>query len=405
MKFSSLRPNSLLTVPSLAICIATLSLLSACSSGGEKVDDGSSSLSIVQSSQNGSTREQGRALFSFALPAGANAFQLAGLSGDGTLVPKSLKNAVGQELLTQSSQGTAQAQRSSATPSTLNFPYGTGAISSGNYQVSYQLSTQEPGKDVSLVLLSKSDSDLRNGTLKVNFIGIGAAIDSEEIRNDLEGVIEVVKVLYSRAGISIDPQWYSFAGPTEVPDPRTGDSSYDAISAAVRPYAVNVVFAGKVKGLKGDDQYGVPGAAPGPSIPSSRSAIVIDILKVTGGDGQFQVDGDGDSDRPSGHNDEIRLCAEEIARDIGLFLGLENVVEFKGNEVIGTDSLADTESCITEIQCREQGEARNNIMFPRPLRLSSEDNQDNNSDGTSYYAREDFTESQRAVLNSHVLVD
>jgi hypothetical protein len=271
--------------------------------------------------------------------------------------------------------------------------------------VSYQLSTQQPARDVSLVVLSKNDSDLRNGTLKVNLIGIGAAVDSEEIRDDLEGVIEIVKVLYSRAGISIDPQRYSVSGPTEVSDPRTGDSSYDAISAAVRPYAVNVIFAGRVRDLRADDQYGVPGAAPGPSVPSSRSAIAIDILEVTGGDGQFQVRGDGDTDRPSGHNDEIRLCAEEIARNIGLFLGLENVVEFKGSQVIRTDALSDTESCITEIQCREQGDSRNNIMFPRPLRLSSEDSRGKNGSANSYYAREDFTESQRAILNSHVLVD
>jgi hypothetical protein len=259
---------------------------------------------------------------------------------------------------------------------------------------------------VSLALLSKSDSDSSSGTLKVNFISLGAAADSEEIRNDLEGVVEIVKVLYSRAGIGIDPAWYSFAGATEVTDPRAGDSTYDAISAAVRPYAVNVIFAGKVKGLKADDQYGVPGAAPGPSVPSARSAIVIDILEVTGGDGQFQVRGDGDTDRPSGHNDEIRLCAEEVARDIGLYLGLENVVEFKGGQVIRSDSLSDTESCITEIQCREQGDSRNNVMFPRPLRLSSEDSRNKKKGGAnSYYAREDFSEQQRAILNSHVLVD
>ena len=389
-----------LSLRSALALIVCLSSLIGCSSGGSDVGDGSSGLAIDQSTLSSATSANGLAAFEFVPPAGSTAFQLVGLSGQGALIPQSLINSRGQEIIGLSSQGTTQAKLSTVSPSSLNFPFLNGVVESGTYRAGYKLNSGVADADISMLLLSKRDSDSRNGTLKVNFISVGAAADSSDIREDLEGVVGIVKELFARAGISIDPQWSSFDGATELPDPRTGARLYEVISSAVRPYAVNVIFAGKVKGLKGDDRYAVAGAAPGPAVPSVHSAVLVDLLEVTGGDGQFQTDSDSNDDRPSGHNDEIRLCAEEIARSVARYLGLENNVEFRGGDVIRTDSLSDTESCIKEIQCREQGSARTNLMMPRPLRESSREN-----NGNDFYAREDISEQQRIVLNNSILVD
>jgi hypothetical protein len=66
--------------------------------------------------------------------------------------------------------------------------------------------------------------------------------------------------------------------------------------------------------------------------------------------------------------------------------------------VESSDSLSDTESCLTEEQCESSGAARSNVLMPRPLR-------DRNRGGRRFHPRDAFTEQQRVVLNNHILVD
>lgn len=390
------HPHVPLTIRA-SVSLAILALLGSCS-GGSSIDSGVSMQMIDQRDYAASTAADGTILFSFEIPAGSHALQTIAQTPTGVLIPLSLR--VGsRELLPQSSYTTAQSNRNPSKNLSVNAPYIDGPLPGAQGSVAFRYSPAGAGATVQLSVLSKRDADPTRGTLRLNLINVGPTANSQELRSDLEGVLNVVKQIYARVGISIDPQWYDFAGPRVVPDPRTGAELYRTISSAVRPYSVNVVLAARVDGLRSDDRYGIAGAVPGPAVASDVSAVVIDLIEVTGGDGAFQNDEDDRNDRPSRHNDEIRLAAEEISRLVGNYLGLEPIVVFSGSRVVASDSLPDTESCLTEEACEGLERARSNVMMPRPLR-----ERDNNG-RRRFHARDSFSELQRRILNTHVLVD
>lgn len=353
---------------------------------------------VDQRDYQASTSADGMVSFSFEIPAGSHSLQAVAQSPTGTLIPLSLRIG-SSELLPISSFSTAQSQQNLSYKVTVNAPFIDGPLPGAQGSITFRYSPGGAGIGVALSILSKQDADPAQGTLRLNLINVGPSANSQELRSDLEGVINVVKQIYARIGILIDPAWYDFAGPEELPDPRGGSDLYRTISSSVRPLAVNVVFAARVDGLRSDDRYAVAGAVPGPSIPSDRSVVIIDLIEVTGGDGAFQNDDDDRDDRPSSHNDEIRLAAEEISRVVGNYLGLEPIVVFSGSRVVASDSLPDTESCLTEEACEGLERARSNVMMPRPIR------ERDNRGRRRFHARDSFSELQRRILNTHVLVD
>ena len=238
-------------------------------------------------------------------------------------------------------------------------------------------------------------------TLKVNLVLVGAVGGDSEVRKSLESALEIWQQIYQRAGIAIDPAWYDFDGPTELPDPRTGDSMYESISANTRSGSVNVVFGAKVDGLGSKEtKFGLSGGLPGPVSPSPQSVVALSILAMTGSDGQFNLpdDQEGSTDI---HNDEVRLAAEEMARLTSNYLGLENIVTFKGSQVVGQDTLSDTATCLTSTSCAYEGDARGNIMFPYPLPKIG----DYPHNEKEYYPRDQITPMQEQVLKGSVLVN
>ncbi len=382
--------------------IVSLCFLGACTNGS--VEDGTSSLSLVQEDYSATTNSSGIAKISFVPAAGATSVQLVASSSSGTIRLVGLKNSSGNSVLSDSSEITGDSAGSTASPHCTTLPYTYGGVSADTFTAEYAVYNNESaaaGVAVRLSVLNKSDIDPSSGTLKVNLVLVGPAAGNSSVRDALEQAFKYWKETYDRVGISLDPVWYEFDGSSTLPDPRSGSSLYETIAASTRPDAVNVVFGEQVSGLSGN--YNKFGLSPlnGPAIPSPKSAVALSILAMTGSDGQFDLD-EEDSGSVSVHNSETRLASEEMARLTARYLGLENIVDFSNSKVTSTDHLSDTNSCMTVVDCRYQEDSRTNVMFPFPL---SKANEKNDEGHTEYYARSRFTDQQRDVLNTSVLVD
>lgn len=395
---------------SIATVLLAASLI-ACGGGGDSGGSGgSSNLSLERTVVQGTTDASGRVEFNFSIPGGRASFQMVATSGSGILRLVSLSDPSGRDVTATSTAVSAQ-ENQEGSPSTVNYPYLTGSVPAGSYSAVYRLANISGGatQDVSLTVLSKSDSDSTNGTIKLNFVLVGPA-NSSQIQSDLDQAVSILEVIFARAGISIDSKWYSFDGPATLPDPRSGTSFYATISEAIRTDAVNVVFGSTVQGLQSPDfRFGRPGAIPGPAVPSTRSAIAISISALTGSDGRFNQNSDRRNRGSTEDNitlvsdNEFRLAAEEIGRLVGNYLGLENIVQISGGRITDTDQLSDTDSCLNLTSCRENDKVRSNLMFPEILVKTEEDRA--GEQRREYYLRTEITNQQRTVLNSSVFVD
>ena len=393
-----------------AVLALTLAILtSGCSSSGSDVDDGSSSLNLNQATYAGTTNGSGVAGFQFAISAGITSIQLAAFAGEGRLKLQQFTGPDGVSLISSTSESARTGDKKDSPPLVTNFPYSRGGVVAGNYSAQYSLTDSKgaalPGQDLRLVVTSKKDSNPQSGVLKVNFVLVGPISGSEGIDDSLHSAFDIWKIVYERAGITLDPAWYSFAGPETLPDPRTGNSLYESISTSTRPDAVNLVFGSKLENetnLKDGYHFGRAGAVPGPVSPSGRSVVAFSILEMTGNDGEF----DGNPDDPFStevHNDETRLAAEEMARLTSQYLGLQDVVTFDGNTVASQDNLSDTATCLNFRSCQNEDDPKHYMMFPFPLAKLG--NYDHDGYSTEYYSRDNITAQQSAILNSNVLVE
>jgi hypothetical protein len=393
----------------LAIFFALLFSLTNCS-GGSSVSGGSSNLNLTEDEVRAVTGADGIAAFSFSISPGVSAFQLEASSPVGELRLLQVAGPSGAEIIgLESNPKFSEALQFQNSPNTFRAPLLTGSVVPGNYTAVYEVRSgrnrQAAGVEIIGKILTKRDADLNNGTLRLNVVLVGPVADAADTHEALDGILEIVKVIYERAGIALDINLYDFAGAAKVPNPHDGDFFYETLSDSVRHGAVNVVLAADVNGTRGNDtRYGAFGASPGAATPSARSAVAISILEVTGRDGKFDFKGRG---RTQEHNDEPRLAAEEIARHIGHYLGLTNIVDFGTSgisRVSGSDLLNDTPSCLSYTDCQTEDLVRSNIMFPIPLpKIARDQGQVNN--GREYYRRDAITNEQRAVMNRSVLVD
>lgn len=230
------------------------------------------------------------------------------------------------------------------------------------------------------------------GDLRVNISLIGSVANSVDSVDNLQKAVDIWVEVFQRADLGLNVAWYNFSGPDQIPDPQSNDPFYSSIVNNTRPNSFNLVIAQQVEGLNtSDDKYGINANTPD-STDAEQSVAAIAILKVTGSDGRFNYYGDGATIE---HNDEVRLAAEEMAHLAGHYLGLQNSVELQGNNVIGTDNLNDTPSCIALTDCR-LGDAKFNFMFPKPAKKFTDN--ENGENSNEYFPRDDVSNEQGLAM-------
>lgn len=379
---------NLLSLVSIFVCIVSFT---ACTgSGGDSDDPGSGDSSLQLSSQTlqASANGSGIATFNFSLPAGSSSFQL--FSSAGTLT--ALNGPQGDLL---NAPGFVSSFQLGAVS---NVAYYGPSISGGSYTASYNSGAGAP---VTLRVFSKGDANPSGGTLKLNVVLLGPVANSREVLDALDEALEVSRIIYGRAGITLDTAVSNAEGPGTAPEP--GDPLYQSILSSQRSASVTVVLASERRGRRsGENQYGTAGSIPYPILPNPSSIIVVSIQDVTGGDGLFDSDEDGSRDES---DDERRLLGEEISRFTAQALGLRNIVDFRGNDASVSDDLPDSPSCLTETACKNDGQARTNLMYPEPLERRDEDKDPDNRKREQFYPRDRLTLQQERVLNNSVFVD
>jgi hypothetical protein len=384
------------------LCIGIYLAISACTSAsGSSGGDSNIDPLISETALAASTDSNGQITFSFQAPGNISAFQLVVFTGTNSIKLVSLQNSNGAISLAALNSLFLGPTSPSVNVSTLNYPFTLDQISPGVYSATYQLVDAQgknkaaEGVAFTAKLLTKSDTDLNSGTVRVNMILAGALSGSEDLQESLDSAMALVRAFMSTANLSLDVEWTSYPSALTLPNVRSGDAYYEALSSAVRPYAVNIIIGQEVSGIGGHEaRYSVSSGDGSPAVPSARSVSAISLLRVAGNDGRFNFDGQGKSQV---HDDEIRLAAEEIGQLIGHFLGLSHIVENDGNRSTGNDSLSDTASCVTLVDCREDKDARENLMFPFPLEVVGSN--------LDTYKRTTLTPQQKAILQSSVLVN
>jgi hypothetical protein len=359
-------------------------LISACTDSGDSSDGGGSSggdssLQLRLQEFSAVAGSNGQASFNVNLPVGTTSFQLAANNGSLSALSSGGLNFFNRNDLLSSRQQslTSNAPYYFSTPNTFS-----------NLTLSYQA---EPGSTVNLKVHSKVDASNTSGTLKVNIVLLGPVADSEDVSNALDTALSVVRSSFSRAGIRIDSLITSFNGPGVAPAP--GDPLYQSIVSSQRQQAINVIIAADKRGSSSNEnRYSIIGTTPFPVQPNAQSVAVVSLDDITG-DGVFD---------DSNHNDEDRLLGEEIGRIIANALGLPNIVQFRGSDVVSSDDIPDSPSCISEQACEEDSTSRTNLMMPEPMRQEEEDR---DSRGTSYYPRDQLSSGQKLVLNNSIFVD
>lgn len=380
------NPMKISFIPCLLISLSML--LSACRSGGGSEDPGSSdsALSLSQQSYQASADSSGIVTFSFNLPVGTAALQLA--SSAGSL--RSLSGPAGDIFNQNSRLSTLQR----ANVSNLNY-YAASVVGGGTYRAQYSVAA---GQSVNLLVSSKGDRNLNSGTLKLNIVLLGPVAGSQDILDALDKSLEAARITFNRVGITLDTVISNFDGPARAPVP--GDPLYQSIVSAQRPASVTVVLASERQGNKsGQFKYGTIGSAPFPVNPNANSVSVISISDITGGDGVF----DSALNSNSRNNDQKRILGEEISRFVAQALGLPNCVTLQSNKVQSSDDIPDSPSCISLRSCEDDSSSRTNLMMSEPLR-KSKDNQGVGT-GNEFFPRDQLTSQQGQVLNNSVFVD
>ncbi len=385
---------------SIALCLT----LWGCTSGGSSSSDsdgsGSSNLQVTTRSLSARSDGDGRLRFDFSVASSAAAFQLLTFPEGNQIRLLNLRNDQGLVSLSALDSVHSSAVELQSQVNVLQVPFTPDNLIAGNYTAEYELidpGTQMPLTDteVGATLLTKQDADLSRGTVRVNLILVDPLGGSQELRESLEAALDEVRSIFSTVNLSLDVEWSAAAGSSVLPDPRGNDAFYLELTKAARPQSVNLVFGSQVSGLGSpNDQYAVSLRDGGVAVPNAQAVGVLGIFAVAGSDGRFNYDGE---DGQQIVEDEIQLAAEEMAQLIAHFLGVSHLVENDGGNTTGSDSLSDTESCLTLTDCKTEKSIRENLMFPFPIFI----------DGTDMdsYKRTKLTAQQGSLLQRSVLVD
>ncbi len=407
----------------LKVCAVVLLIVVAvgCTSSSSTTGDGTSTLNLDSQQAVAVTDGSGQGTFSFNLAQGQSAFQMVASTPGGQQIRiRSVVGPSGKKLIDESTASTVSgAVVFQSSPVTFSAPVLVGVLLPGTYTVTVEIKGPQKksvlgGVEIPVSIVFKSDANFNSGTLRVNLIMVGPIGDSTDMQDGFESAFDIMKEIYDQAGISLDPKWYDWAGPGQIPNPASGSSFYLDIANAVRGNAVNIVIGETVQGANGrEDKYSISGSSPGPAIPTVRSAVAIAALKLTGTDGKFNYGrkkGDSSYNKPGStqvNSDETLLAAEEMSQVTAHYLGLSHIVEFNGGSVAASaDALTDTVSCTTVSNCRLDEDARSNLAFPFPLTVyTTNGSQNNENNGVDTYTRDILTDQQRAVLNRSSLVE
>ena len=368
-----------------------VSLVACSSSSGSSGDDGGSF--PVRSSFSVQLDESGRASTTIDVGPNTTSLQIFGAVASGAIrvtsvqAPNPSTTAVLQRDLARS-YGNLPLGRAAA----INLPMlnDIGDLPEGSYRIGFEALESE-SRSISVSALAKQDSDLGSGTIPVNLILHGSLVNFGDTRSQLEFSFGVVQEIFDRADLKLELNVYDNpAGPDILPDPKLGDPMYEAMSSTL-PKGVNVHVALYIDPIDfSNNVLASAGSVPGTFEATPHSAIAAGIFVATGDDFQF--------DTGQRVANEARLFAEGIGHEILHYLGLADTVLFEGEfgNVLANDQL-DSAKCVTEIQCRRDRLAAQNIMFP--LVVNSARRAD-----TLYEPRQFFSEMQVQVAQRSALV-
>jgi hypothetical protein len=195
--------------------------------------------------------------------------------------------------------------------------------------------------------------------------------------------------------VSLDIRSYDLSGPETCPDPKTHPALYEEIANQVRDESVTILVCSDAEGFKSpEEDLTVRPRGLQTVTNSSRSISVFALKQIAGNDTRFNFEGEGEDQVV---DDEFQLAVEELSQLIAHGLGLGHNVEIEGDRVVGADNISDTSACASLVDCREEKDVRENLMFPYPLEIPDE--------GDKTYERSRISSGQAAVMQRSILVD
>lgn len=290
---------------------------------------------------------------------------------------------------------------------TFNFPVSTTSsnLEEGTYTVNLRLKSNKSGISGSSILITKADSNKSSGLLTLNVIFMGSIANSQELIKNIKKALDGYSIpTLNKAGIAVNVNYYSYPNLNSVlPNPQVGDSLYESVSGGI-PSGVNLFMGSDVSNLRANNGHsGVAASVPGPVIATQKSAISFSLNKAVGNDGEFNGrgrNGTNNTEKDEDEGDEVQLFSDSISHEIFHYLGLRNSVEFSGNTVVWGDGL-NSEKCTHQNRCEQIKEARENVMYPYPIRHTASTD-DNNY---YWYIRNRVSSDQRMVANKWVGVN
>ena len=371
------------------------------SSGGSS-DSSGGSAALSTTSQTLSSNGSGNAQFNFTVQSDTTAVQLVASTSATSITLTSLTGPGGANMLASNVTEVSSALSVQPGGNSFSFPTLQNSIQAGTYTANYLVQSRivagsgQGGASVNLSVVQKNGSTSSGGTLPVNVVFVGPTSGDQDTFDSIQGCVQVWQATFAQANITLDVQYYNFDGPNTLPSPATGDPLYAQISAATRPNAINMVIGVDVANLSGpeNEDFGTAGGIPGSILPGEHSAAAFSILRVAGTDGRFNYSGSGSDQK---WQDEIEVGGQVMAFLAGEYLGMQPAVSFQGDKVIATDRIPDTATCVTEIECENNSEPRDNFMFPRVYFQPGE--------GLETYSRSDMTPDQAAFIDESPFVN
>ncbi|MCB9673486.1 MAG: hypothetical protein H6737_00125 [Alphaproteobacteria bacterium] len=201
------------------------------------------------------------------------------------------------------------------------------------------------GVEVRAVVRTKTDDDLRRGTVRVLLL-VPEALDPA-LRDGALAATARWEQVWGRHGLTLELDTRTAALDVVVPDLFFGDPALrDA--AALRDGHDLVAWVGEEL-ASFPNALGNAGAVPNAAFDGPRAVLGLAALKAAGQDGAFD-------------DEEVRLFGEAMAHEAAHFLGLFHPVEL---DFAHTDALGDTATCSGREACEDA--LGGNLLFPYPI--------------------------------------
>ncbi len=372
--------------------------------------DGNSSINVTADSQyqtigefRSTTSENGIGEVSFQIEESTKAFQLiTTIDGEEIAIIK-ISSPNQEEVFnhnTYYSSYLTDGEEYQKNINTFNFPTTpSDSLESGTYTVQYQIKSKKSNISSETILITKKDSDLSKGIITLNVIFAGSVASSEELISNIKKAIKDYTIpTLNKAGLKTTVNYLLYPSLTSLlPNPKQGDSMYESVANSLSS-GINLFMGADIKDFHKDKGHsGLSASAPGPVLPCKKSAIAFSLSDAVGDDGEFNGSGYDqvtDEEKDEDEGDEIRLFSDSISHEIFHYLGLRNSVEFSSNVVVWSDGL-NSEKCVEKSRCEQIRKARENVMYPYPIK------HDSTSDDRNYYwyVRNIVSSGQKELAN------